>query len=145
MPPANKQKKKRRFRGTGLMKLGGLVAAKCILAWMQHASTRVAVFYDRTVDPAFGVGPPAIYIFWHEYILLPLALRGHCHLSMLLSQHGDADILARIAHHVGFDCVRGSTDRGGAGPCWSWKSSSRDKSSHDHARRPTRTASTACA
>ena len=42
------------------------------------------------------------------------ALRGHCHLSMLLSQHGDADILARVAYHFGFDCVRGSTYRGGA-------------------------------
>jgi lysophospholipid acyltransferase (LPLAT)-like uncharacterized protein len=113
MPPGKQRKKKRRFRSALAAKLGGLVAAKSILTWMNTLDAR-GVFYDRTVDPAAGEGGPRIYVFWHEYILLPLALRGHCHLSMLLSQHADADILARIAHHVGFDCVRGSSRRGGA-------------------------------
>jgi hypothetical protein len=113
MASATKKKKKRRFKSALLSNIGGLVAAKSILAWMHTLDAR-GVFYDRSIDPAFRAGSPRIYVFWHEYILLPLALRGHCHLSMLLSQHGDADILARIAHHVGFDCVRGSSRRGGA-------------------------------
>jgi lysophospholipid acyltransferase (LPLAT)-like uncharacterized protein len=96
-----------------LLKLGGLAAAKGINAWMSTLDYR-AVFYDRSVDPIAGVGSPRIYVFWHEYILFPLYLRGHCHLSMLLSQHRDADILARVGYHLGFDCVRGSTYRGGA-------------------------------
>jgi lysophospholipid acyltransferase (LPLAT)-like uncharacterized protein len=33
---------------------------------------------------------------------------------MLLSQHGDADVLARVAQNFGFDCVRGSTFKGAA-------------------------------
>jgi lysophospholipid acyltransferase (LPLAT)-like uncharacterized protein len=37
---------------------------------------------------------------------------------MLLSQHGDAEILARVAYHLGFDCVRGSTYQGGAKAIW---------------------------
>jgi lysophospholipid acyltransferase (LPLAT)-like uncharacterized protein len=37
---------------------------------------------------------------------------------MLLSQHRDAEILARVAYHLGFDCVRGSTYRGGARAIW---------------------------
>ena len=98
-------------------KLSGILAAKGILAWMHTIDAR-AVYYDRSVDPALGLGHPRIYIFWHEYILLPLALRGHCHLAMLLSQHGDADVLARVASHVGFDCVRGSTYGGGAKAIW---------------------------
>ena len=65
-----------------------------------------------------GIGGPRIYIFWHENILMPLYLRGHCNLAMLLSQHGDAEILARVAYHMGFDCVRGSTYRGGAQAIW---------------------------
>jgi lysophospholipid acyltransferase (LPLAT)-like uncharacterized protein len=64
------------------------------------------------------MGGPRIYIFWHENILIPLHLRGHCHLAMLLSQHGDAEILARVAYHLGFDCVRGSTYQGGAKAIW---------------------------
>jgi lysophospholipid acyltransferase (LPLAT)-like uncharacterized protein len=33
---------------------------------------------------------------------------------MLLSKHRDADILYRLAYHMGFDCVRGSTYSGAA-------------------------------
>ena len=71
-----------------------------------------AAFYDPTVDP---VDPryrgQKIYIFWHENILFPLYLRGHCNLAMLLSRHRDADILTDVAHHLGFEFVRGSTGR----------------------------------
>jgi lysophospholipid acyltransferase (LPLAT)-like uncharacterized protein len=123
MPRRKKKKpfpRARRF----FMKLGGLLAAKGIQAWMRTLDTRAA-YYDQTVDPVHGIEGPRIYVFWHEYILLPLALRGHCHLSMLLSQHNDADILARIAQHFGFDCVRGSTYRGGARALWELEERSR--------------------
>jgi lysophospholipid acyltransferase (LPLAT)-like uncharacterized protein len=126
MPSPQPKKKKRRYRSALAFKLGGLVAAKSILAWMHTLDAR-GVYYDRTIDPAFRAGEPRIYVFWHEYILLPLALRGHCHLSMLLSQHGDAEILARIAHHVGFDCVRGSSRRGGARALMELEEQSRNK------------------
>jgi hypothetical protein len=106
-----KKKRKRRLPGrAALMKLGGLLAAKGITSWLNTLDVR-AVFYDHKVDPLVGIGGPRIYVFWHEYILLPLAYRGHCHLAMLLSQHEDADILARVAYHAGFECVRGSTYR----------------------------------
>jgi lysophospholipid acyltransferase (LPLAT)-like uncharacterized protein len=100
-----------------LLKLGGLAAAKGIQAWTNTLDSR-AVFYDRSVDPVQGVGGPRIYIFWHEYILGPLHHRGHCHLSMLLSQHRDADILARVGYHLGVGCIRGSTYRGGTKAIW---------------------------
>jgi hypothetical protein len=35
-------------------------------------------------------------------------------MAMLLSRHTDAEILSRVAYHLGFDVVRGSTRRGGA-------------------------------
>jgi len=113
---ARKKKRKPRLPAS-FMKLGGLLAAEGIRAWMSTLDYR-AVFYDRSVDPVFGVDTPRIYIFWHENILIPLYLRGHCNLAMLLSQHNDADILARVAYHLGFDCVRGSTYRGGARAIW---------------------------
>jgi len=112
-----KRRRKKRKLPESLNGIGGLVTAEAIRAWMRTLDYR-AVFYDRTVDPALGIGGPRIYIFWHENILIPLYLRGHCHLTMLLSQHNDADILARIAHHFGFDCVRGSTYRGGTRAIW---------------------------
>jgi lysophospholipid acyltransferase (LPLAT)-like uncharacterized protein len=115
-PMAGKKKGKRRMPAP-LMKLCGLGAAEGIRAWMSTLDYR-GVFYDRSVDPALGIGGQRIYIFWHENILIPLYLRGHCNLAMLLSQHADAEILARVAYHMGFDCVRGSTYRGGARAIW---------------------------
>jgi lysophospholipid acyltransferase (LPLAT)-like uncharacterized protein len=120
-----KKKRRRKLRlPQTLTKLGGLVAAEGIRALMCTLEYRAA-FYDRTVDPTFREGSPRIYVFWHENILIPLYLRGHCHLAMLLSQHSDADILARVAYHMGFDCVRGSTYHGAARAIWELSERSR--------------------
>lgn len=102
-----------RLKSPWLQGLAGLTAAWAVRSWMNTLSYKGA-FYDPTVDP---VNPACqgqkIYLFWHEYILLPLALRGHSNLAMLLSQHRDAEILARAARHMGFETIRGSTNRGG--------------------------------
>ncbi|MCC6492350.1 MAG: lysophospholipid acyltransferase family protein [Pirellulales bacterium] len=90
------------------MGAAGMLSAMGIRAWMSTLDYRV-LFYDRTVDGIYPSERPRIYVFWHEYILIPLALRGNCNLTMLLSKHRDADILYRVAHHMGFECVRGST------------------------------------
>lgn len=95
------------------MRAGGYAAATGIRAWMCTLDYQ-ALLYDGSVDAIYASPTPRIYVFWHEYILLPLAVRGHCKLTMLLSKHRDADILFRLAHHMGFECVRGSSYRGGA-------------------------------
>lgn len=95
------------------MRGAGLFAATGIRAWMSTLEYQ-ALFYDPAVDPIHGIGGQRIYVFWHEYILIPLYMRGHCNLTMLLSKHRDADILYRVAHHMGFECVRGSTHGGAA-------------------------------
>ena len=96
-----------------LNKIGGLLGSAAIRAWMGTLDYKAACY-----DPALDPGSPEcrgqkIYVFWHEYILFPLCLRGHCNLSMLLSRHRDAEILSHVAGHMGFDFVRGSTNRGG--------------------------------
>ena len=96
-----------------LNKFGGLLGSAAVRGWMSTLDYKVA-YYDRTVDPIFPeCRGRKIYIFWHEYILFPLYLRGHCNLAMLLSRHRDAEILSHAAYHLGFDFVRGSTNRGG--------------------------------
>jgi lysophospholipid acyltransferase (LPLAT)-like uncharacterized protein len=99
-----------------LNKLGGLLASAAIRGWMGTLDYKVA-YTDRNVDPIFPECQrrQKIYLFWHEYILFPIYLRGHCNLAMLLSRHRDAEILSRVAYHLGFDFVRGSTNRGGVG------------------------------
>ena len=93
--------------------LGGLLMPALLKCWMGTLDCKIA-YHDRTIDPVFPeCCGSKIYIFWHEYILLPLYLRGHCNLAMLLSRHRDAELLSHAAHHLGFSCVRGSTNRGG--------------------------------
>jgi lysophospholipid acyltransferase (LPLAT)-like uncharacterized protein len=96
-----------------LTNFGGLLGSTLIRFWMDALDFKIAL-YDPAVDPASPeCRGQKIYIFWHEYILFPISLRGHCNLAMLLSQHRDADILSRVAYHLGFEFVRGSTRRGG--------------------------------
>jgi lysophospholipid acyltransferase (LPLAT)-like uncharacterized protein len=112
----SKKARKRRAKHANplAMKLGGLLAASTVRVWMSTLDYKVA-YYDPSVDP---VSPDCrgqkIYVFWHEYILIPLHMRGHCNLAMLLSRHRDADILLEVANHMGFDYVRGSTFGGGS-------------------------------
>jgi lysophospholipid acyltransferase (LPLAT)-like uncharacterized protein len=94
-------------------KLGGLLGTAAVRWWMGTLDYKAA-YYDPTIDPVFSeCKGQKIYIFWHEYILFPFYLRGHCNMAMLLSRHRDAEILSHAAYHMGFDFVRGSTNRGG--------------------------------
>ena len=97
-----------------------------------------------TTAPSIPVFPECrgqkIYLFWHEYILFPLFLRGHCNLSMLLSRHRDAEILSHAAHHLGFDFVpRLDEPRRGGGSAAAAGQEPAD-APDDHARRPARPA-----
>jgi lysophospholipid acyltransferase (LPLAT)-like uncharacterized protein len=89
-----------------------MLSAGAVRGWMRTLDYQ-GLFFDRSVDAIFDSPTPRIYVFWHEYILIPLYIRGNCNLTMLLSRHRDADILARVAHHMGHECVRGSTYKGG--------------------------------
>ncbi|HEV2973005.1 MAG TPA: lysophospholipid acyltransferase family protein [Pirellulales bacterium] len=92
----------------------GLLATTAIRGWMSTLEYKFAAYEPNTDPLETAFHGQKIYIFWHEYILCPLYLRGHCNVAMLLSQHRDAGYLARIAYHMGYKCVRGSSYRGGA-------------------------------
>ncbi len=110
---AKKARKRRKHTNYLLAKVGGLLASTTVRTWMSTLDYKAA-FYDPSVDPVNEkCQGQKIYIFWHEYILFPLHMRGHANLSMLLSQHRDADILLEVAKHMGFQFVRGSTSSGG--------------------------------
>lgn len=102
-----------RIKSRALTKTGGFLLAAATRAWMSTLDSQ-AVFYDRNLDPASAqFAGPCIFIFWHEYIVYPFYLRGNCQIAMLLSQHQDAEWLSEAARHMGFQTVRGSTNRGG--------------------------------
>jgi len=91
-----------------------LVTTAAIRQWMNTLDYQVD-YGDPAVDPVHPAFRGAkIYVFWHENILMPLFLRGHSNISMLLSRHADANVLDRVARLMGFGVVRGSTFRGGS-------------------------------
>ena len=94
-------------------RLGGLSLSLLTRCWMSTLDYQ-AYFHDEQVDPAHPhFAGQAIYLFWHEYIPFPFYLRGHCNIAMLLSRHADAEWLSVAARHMGFQTIRGSTNRGG--------------------------------
>ena len=102
-----------KFQHPILRRLAGFGISTFARNWMGTLDFKAA-FYDQRVDAARLDFPgPAIFVFWHENILAPFYLRGHCNLTMLLSRHRDADWLAEAARFMGFDSVRGSSFRGG--------------------------------
>lgn len=93
---------------------GGFAGASVVQAWMSTLEIR-GVYYDPKQDSNHpDCAGQRIYVFWHEYLLFPLAIRRSRKMSLLVSRHADAEILSRAAIHLGFNIVRGSTRRGGA-------------------------------
>jgi lysophospholipid acyltransferase (LPLAT)-like uncharacterized protein len=60
-----------------------------------------------------ATGQPVIYTFWHGTMLPLLWQHRKEGVAILISEHGDGEIIARIAHSLGYQSVRGSTSRGG--------------------------------
>lgn len=57
---------------------------------------------------------PFIFAFWHGQ-MLPLLWRHRGEgVAVVVSSHRDGEIIARIAEHLGFRTIRGSTSRGAA-------------------------------
>jgi lysophospholipid acyltransferase (LPLAT)-like uncharacterized protein len=102
-----------RIRNRLLNKFGGLAIATLTRRWMETLEFQGG-YYDPTVDPIHpDCDGPAIFLFWHEYIPFPFHLRGNCNTALLISQHQDAEWLSQAARYMGFQTVRGSTNRGG--------------------------------
>jgi lysophospholipid acyltransferase (LPLAT)-like uncharacterized protein len=58
-------------------------------------------------------GGPVIFAFWHGRMLPLLYAHRSRGIQILISQHRDGEIIARIARRFGCGAVRGSTTRGG--------------------------------
>jgi len=69
---------------------------------------------ERTVEPLWAAGAPAIYVVWHaRLLLLPYFYRGRG-LRALVSRSEDGSMISDIVRRFGFVTVRGSSSRGGA-------------------------------
>lgn len=70
---------------------------------------------SEALDRLYGEGRNVIFAFWHaQQLMTPFGYRGRG-LHVLISRHGDGEIIARIVARFGHEAVRGSSTRGGAG------------------------------
>lgn len=101
-----------RIKTSIFWKFTGLLGTSLARCWINTVDYKLA-FYDPNLDPAMGP-QRFILLFWHEHILCPLILRRHSNVTMLLSRHGDAEIVGQVAKYLGMICIRGSTFQGGS-------------------------------
>ena len=73
---------------------------------------RVAERNAGVVRELRGRGQPIIFAFWHGRMLPLLWHHRRQGVAILVSEHGDGEVIARIAEALGYRTVRGSTSRG---------------------------------
>jgi lysophospholipid acyltransferase (LPLAT)-like uncharacterized protein len=76
-------------------------------------SMRIETRGQEHVEALYKAGQRVIIAFWHaRQLMMPLTYRGTL-AHILISQHQDGEIIARIVERFGFKAVRGSSTRGG--------------------------------
>jgi lysophospholipid acyltransferase (LPLAT)-like uncharacterized protein len=85
-----------------------------VLAIRMLATTwRMRVRHDDAYRALVASGRPFIYSLWHGQVLPLLWHHRDTGATILISEHRDGEIIARVAHALGYRTVRGSTTRGG--------------------------------
>jgi lysophospholipid acyltransferase (LPLAT)-like uncharacterized protein len=78
-----------------------------------YATMRVRTFGDEIPRALHDQGVGAINVFWHARLLmLPFAYTGKL-IHVLISSHGDGEVIANVIKGFGFNLVRGSSSKGG--------------------------------
>jgi len=77
-----------------------------------YRTTKIEYRGREHLDRLEGSGRPFIFAFWHGRLAFFTAWRAHKQTYLIVSQHGDGEIIARIAKAFNKPSVRGSTTRG---------------------------------
>lgn len=100
-----------KFKDRLILRMGPPLATAIIKAL---ASTmRLEFLHEEHVRPFWERDERFIAAFWHNRLLL----MGFCYygkeMKILISQHKDGELIARIIKRLGYDSIRGSSTRGG--------------------------------
>lgn len=95
------------------LKLAVLPPAGAAVIRALGRSMRIDTRGHEHVDRLYREGKRCIIAFWHaRQLMMPLTYRGTL-AYILISQHQDGEIIARIVERFGLRAVRGSSTRGG--------------------------------
>jgi hypothetical protein len=79
-----------------------------------YATMRIRVVGREIPQPLHDRGEGVIVVFWHNRLLMcPFAYMGK-DMNVLISGHGDGELIANVMKGFGFHRVRGSSSKGGA-------------------------------
>jgi lysophospholipid acyltransferase (LPLAT)-like uncharacterized protein len=95
-------------RTVWMVRVGGWLVRMLGMTW------RVRVSHDADVRRLREAGQPIVFALWHGQILPLLHHHRDEQVAVLISEHHDGEIMARMAIHLGYRTVRGSTSRGAA-------------------------------
>jgi lysophospholipid acyltransferase (LPLAT)-like uncharacterized protein len=87
-------------------RLGKVVVRALAVTW------RIRVVNRAAIDRLRHAKRPVIFTLWHGEMLSLLWQHRREGITVLISEHGDGEIIARVAESLGFRTVRGSTSRG---------------------------------
>lgn len=100
--------------GTGERRISRIASAGVWLVRVLGATWRYRVVNDAAFRDSRARNEPVIFSFWHGQLLPLLHRHRREGVSVLISEHGDGEIIARVAESLGYRTVRGSTSRGAA-------------------------------
>jgi lysophospholipid acyltransferase (LPLAT)-like uncharacterized protein len=108
-------KKSLKKRAEQWVKVSLLPPVAAVLIRGLARSMRCETRGHEAVDALYREGRHIILAFWHaQQLMIPIGYRG-AGSHVLISRHGDGEIIARIIARFGHEAVRGSSTRGGAG------------------------------
>jgi lysophospholipid acyltransferase (LPLAT)-like uncharacterized protein len=97
---------RRARRDRWLARIGALALRVLASTWRVRFINREPALALRAARRSF------VYTFWHgEQLTLLWAFRG-TGAAILISEHGDGEIVARAANSLGYETIRGSSSRG---------------------------------
>jgi lysophospholipid acyltransferase (LPLAT)-like uncharacterized protein len=106
MSDAERRARRKARRIAWSVRVGGLVLRALASTWRIRQENR------EPSQALRDAGHPVIYTLWHGEMLPLLWNQRGEGITVLVSEHGDGEIIARVLESHGFRTVRGSTSRG---------------------------------
>jgi lysophospholipid acyltransferase (LPLAT)-like uncharacterized protein len=95
-------------------KFARLARAGAVLVRLLGRTWRIKTSHDDEIKKFRAAGRAIVFSLWHGELLPLLYHHQGEGVTVLISEHGDGEIIARIAESLGYRTVRGSTSRGAA-------------------------------
>lgn len=97
----------------GERKLHWIVRVGTLLIRGLASTWRYRIVGDEGLRACRARGTPVVLALWHGTLLVPIIPHRGEGVAVLISEHRDGEIIARIIERLGLRTVRGSTTRGG--------------------------------